>query len=69
MIEESETSENFTQIHGDTNALITIPNEIFDMIVCHLVLEFVEDPKLILDGLTRVLKKDDIVSVVRHNKN
>ncbi len=46
-----------------------VPDASYDVVICHLVLEFVPDPKEILDELTRVLKPGGILSVVRHNKN
>ncbi len=69
MIEASERSNNYTQIHGDLTALTTIPSESFDVVLCHLVLEFVDNPKQILNELSRILKKGGLLSVVRHNKN
>ncbi len=68
MIEEAKPKENYEQIHGDLNYVKSLEDESFDFITCHLVLEFVEDRQSIIDELLRVLKKDGILSVVRHNK-
>ena len=69
MIEYSKKRNNYIQINGDLEEVKKIEDESFDFITCHLVLEFVENPKEIMNELIRVLKKDGILSVVRHNKN
>ncbi len=69
MIKASVNTANYTQIHGDLSALGELDDESFDAITCHLVLEFVDEPKVILTELMRVLKKGGILSVVKHNKN
>ncbi len=69
MIENCEKTQKFTQIHGNLSALEKFSDESFDVIICHLVLEFTENPKLILDELSRLLKKNGILSIVRHNRN
>ncbi len=69
MIAACEKSEKFEQIHGDLSALADIPDQTFDVITCHLVLEFLENPRTILDELVRLLKDDGVLSIVRHNKN
>ncbi len=69
MIEYSENKEGFTQINGDLSYLKNTADETFDVVTCHLVLEFVPNAKEILAELVRVLKKGGILSIVRHNKN
>ncbi len=65
-----EVKENkFTQIHGGLETLKNMKSETYDIIICHLVFEFVENPSEILKELTRVLKRDGFISVVRHNRN
>ncbi len=68
MIAACKNKHNFEQLQGDITALKNIPDQTFDMVVCHLVFEFVENPVPILKELMRVLKKDGIMSVVRHNR-
>ncbi len=69
IIEYSQKTNEFNQIHGDLTAIKDFKDETFDVVVCHLVLEFVDNPKEILKELTRVLKKNGTLSVVRHNRN
>ncbi len=69
MIEACEKNASYTQLQGDLSKLHQFSDETFDMVTCHLVLEFVPDPKEILHELMRVLKKDGLLSIVRHNKN
>ncbi len=63
------TGENpFNQITGDLSALQHFERESFDVVVCHLVFEFVESPQTFLKELLRVLKKGGVISIVRHNR-
>lgn len=50
----------YTQIVGDVNALSAFKNETFDMIICHNVLEYIDDKAAVVKALARVLKKDGI---------
>ncbi len=68
MIDACKGENPFHQINGDLCALQQFENESFDVVVCHLVFEFVDNPKEILSELVRVLKKDGIISIVRHNR-
>ena len=58
----------YTQIHGDIANLAEFEDNTFDVIICHNVLEYVEDKKSIIEGLCRVLKPNGILSVVKHNR-
>ncbi len=69
MIDFTVSANGFTQIHGDLESIKKMADACFDVVICHLVLEFVENPTEILTELIRVLKKGGIVSIVRHNKN
>ena len=69
VIKYAEKNSNFTQLHGDVASLQEFEDETFDVVVCHLVLEFVDNPKEILEELHRVLKKDGLLSIVKHNRN
>ncbi len=68
MIAAGEKWPNFEQIHGDLESLKNMPDASFDVVLCHLVFEFVENAPEILHELLRVLKKGGTLSVVRHNK-
>ncbi len=69
MIDAAENTNTYFQIHGDLQDVKAMDDECFDIITCHLVFEFVENPAHILKELTRVLKKGGVLSIVRHNKN
>ncbi len=69
MINVAQNTQTFNQIHGDLEAVKEMEDETFDVIICHLVLEFTENPKEILTELLRVLKKGGTLSLVRHNRN
>ena len=58
----------YTQIVGDVNALSAFKNETFDMIICHNVLEYIDDKAAVVKALARALKKDGIISIVKHNR-
>ena len=58
----------YTLIVGDVNVLSTFKDETFDIIICHNVLEYIDDKKAVVKALARVLKKDGIMSVAKHNR-
>lgn len=58
----------YTQIMGDVNALSTFADKSFDMIICHNVLEYIDDKAKVIKALTRVLKQDGILSIAKHNR-
>ncbi len=58
----------YTQITGSTDALREFTDETFDMIICHNVLEYVENREDIVKEFARVLKPDGRISIVKHNR-
>lgn len=58
----------YRQIVGDVHALSEFPDESFDLIICHNVLEYIDDKAAIIKALTRVLKNDGVLSVAKHNR-
>ena len=69
MTQNSINSNNYKLINGNLDTLRNYPDQHFDFITCHLVLEFVDDATKILNELLRVLNKDGQLSIIRHNKN
>lgn len=74
-IEPSEESvaqrwkkNTYQQIVGSTGALRNLPDESFDMILCHNVLEYAQDREDIMREFYRLLKPDGMISVVKHNR-
>ena len=68
MLSNAWKDYEYTQIVGDVNALSAFKNETFDMIICHNVLEYIYDKAAVVKALARVLKKDGIISIVKHNR-
>ena len=58
MLSNAWKDYEYTQIVGDVNALSAFKNETFDMIICHNVLEYIDDKAAVVKALARVLKKD-----------
>ncbi len=58
----------YKQIQGDITNLAEFDDNTFDVIICHNVLEYVEDKKSIIEELHRVLKPNGILSIVKHNR-
>ena len=58
----------YRQIQGDVTKLSAFEDNTFDMIICHNVLEYIEDKKSVLDELHRVLKPQGVLSIVKHNR-
>lgn len=58
----------YCQIQGDMTSLSQFNDNTFDMIICHNVLEYIEDKKSVLVELHRVLKPNGILSIVKHNR-
>lgn len=58
----------YTQIMGDVKTLSAFVDKTFDIIICHNVLEYVDNKEEVIKVLTRVLKQDGILSIVKHNR-
>ncbi len=58
---------DFTLINGGIEVLKNISDNSFDLVICHNVLEYVPDRAIILGELTRVLKQNGKLSIVKHN--
>lgn len=58
---------DFTLICGGIEKLKDMPDNNFDLVLCHNVLEYVLDKEIILKELTRVLKQSGKLSIVKHN--
>lgn len=68
MLSDAWKDYEYTQIVGDVNALSAFKDETFDMIICHNVLEYIDDKETAVNALARVLKKDGILSIAKHNR-
>ena len=62
-VEESD----YTLITQGPDYLKTVPDNSFDIALCHNVLEYVENREEILKQLARVVKPEGLLSVIKHN--
>ena len=60
-------SNNYTLIPKGTEFLSAVADNTYDVVICHNVLEYVDDIDYILIQLERVLKPGGILSIVKHN--
>lgn len=58
----------YSQIVGDVSRLSELEKESFDLIICHNVLEYIEDKEQVIHELCRLLKVGGMLSVVKHNR-
>lgn len=58
----------YTQIMGDVKTLSAFADKTFDIIICHNVLEYIDNKEEVIKVLTRVLKQNGILSIVKHNR-
>ena len=58
---------DYTLIPQGIEYLKTLKDESMDVVICHNVLEYAENKEEILQQLARVLRKDGILSIVKHN--
>lgn len=67
---EAGVTERITLTHGDASQLATLlPAASFDLILCHNVLEFVEDPCAVLRTAARILRASSgMISVLVRNR-
>ena len=68
MLSNAWKDYEYTQIVGDVNALASFEDETFDFIICHNVLEYIDAKEAVVKALARVLKKDGIMSIAKHNR-
>ena len=67
---ERERENEYTQIHGNIENLKDFADAIFDVIVCHNVLEFAaenDERVKIVKEFSRLLKRGGILSIIKNN--
>lgn len=67
-LQERWQEHEYQQLIGSTEQLRAMPDESFDMILCHNVLEYVPDREEIIKEFARLLKPGGLLSVVKHNR-
>ena len=58
----------YQQLVGSLDQIESFEDASFDVILCHNVLEYVEDRKVVLKAFTRLLKPGGLFSIVKHNE-
>ena len=58
----------YQQLVGSLDQLASLEDASFDVILCHNVLEYVENRKAVLKEFTRLLKPGGMLSIVKHNE-
>lgn len=62
------TDNHYTQIHGSLSELKALDDESFDVVLCHCVLEYIDDKVEVLKEFKRILKPNGELSIVKHNR-
>ena len=68
MLSERIADTDYTQIHGNIQVLKEFEDESFDVILCHNVFQYALERKKIAKEFARILKKDGVLSILKHNK-
>lgn len=58
----------YTQLQGGIELVRAMPENAYDMVVCHNVLEYVDNKETYLKELARVVKPGGYLSLVKHNR-
>ena len=69
MLKDAWTDHDYRQVVGDINALSEFEDNSFDIIICHNVLEYIDDKSSVVRELARVLKPGGFISLAKHNRN
>ena len=69
MLAQQVNTNGYRQIIGSTEKLKKLPSNSFDYILCHNVLEYVNDREIIVGEFYRLLKPSGKLSIVKHNRN
>lgn len=68
MILNSYLENKYTQINGSIEWLTKEPNNKYDCIICHNVIEYIDNRIGLLQEFQRILKPNGFVSIVKHNR-
>lgn len=68
MLEYRFNDNDYEQIIGGIEALKAMPDQSFDVIICHNVLEYVNNREEVLSEFNRLLKMDGYISIIKHNR-
>lgn len=65
---ENRMPGRYTQLTGGIELVQTMEADSFDLVLCHNVLEYVDEKAAYLQELTRVVKPGGLLSLVKHNR-
>ncbi len=68
MLKHRSNKNDYIQIEGGIEQIKKLPNKNYDIVICHNVLEYLENRKELLSEFKRVLKPNGFLSIVKHNK-
>lgn len=68
MVDMRVHENKYRQIVGGLKELKQIESNSYDLVLCHNVLEYADERKLIFQELYRVAKPNATISIVKHNK-
>ena len=68
MLQNRWADYDYKQIQGDITCLSQFEDNSFDMIICHNVLEYIDDKASVIQELARVLKPGGTLSLAKHNR-
>lgn len=68
MLKHRFCNNEYSQIIGGIEQLRKIPKQSYDMIICHNVMEYLDNRTELLGEFSRMLKPVGSVSIVKHNK-
>lgn len=68
MLKDRWCDNSYEQVLGGIEAVKCMPEESFDLIVCHNVLEYIDDKETVIRELTRVLRPGGFLSLIKHNR-
>ena len=68
MLQYRVCTHDYVQLNGKVEVLGRFPDQSFDVILCHNVLEYADNREEIMGEFVRLLKPEGILSVIKHNK-
>lgn len=68
MLKDAWRDHPYEQIIGDISAVNEMETDSFDMVICHNVLEYIDNKFEVLNALACVLRPRGRLSVVKHNR-
>lgn len=68
MLKHQFTDNHYEQIVGGIEAIKNMPSQSFDMIICHNVMEYLNDREELLFEFNRLLKTNGFISIIKHNR-